>query len=230
MSAGSTTSKVKLFWWNTRPNLGDELSRLVLESHGYDVEWAPPKDANWVGVGSILGWFNGFRGTVFGAGRAGTGLPPMDLTQADVRALRGVYTRDLVRGGAEAVLGDPGLLIELAPDPHGYDAIVPHWQDQERMKMFHPDAVFVDVTEKAEVTLPLIAGADRIISSSLHGLVLADALGIPRQWEWFDRVQGRGFKFRDYGSVVGGFDPGEWHTARASLVEAVRSELSECLA
>ena len=202
---------------------------MVLEDHGYYVMWAPPEDANWIGVGSILGWFNGFTGTVFGSGRSGTDMPPIDLTRADVRALRGALTREHVLGGDGAVLGDPGLLLSLESDPQGYDAIVPHWKDQERMKVFHPDAVFVDVTDSPEITLPLLIGADRIISSSLHGLVIADALGIPRQWEWFHGVQGGGFKFRDYGTVVGSFRPGEWHKVKPRVVESVRSELRDCL-
>jgi pyruvyltransferase len=222
---------LKLFWWSTTPNLGDALSRTVLNGHGYDVEWAPPQEAEWVSIGSVLGWFNGFKGVVFGSGRSGKNLPPIDLSRADVRALRGMITRELVKGGDTAVLGDPGLLVSdfVKHDPQGYVAIVPHWKDQERMKAQYSEAVFVDVRQAPEKTLPLIAGAERVISSSLHGLVLADAFGIPRQWEWFDGVQGDGLKFRDYSTVVGSFEPGEWVVANHSSVEVTRSELRACL-
>jgi pyruvyltransferase len=222
---------VKLFWWSTTPNLGDALSRTVLNGYGYDVEWALPQEAEWVSIGSVLGWFHGFTGVVFGSGRSGKNQPPIDLSRADVRALRGTLTRDLVKGGDTAVLGDPALLVSdfMKHDPQGYVAIVPHWQDQERMKVQYPEAVFVDVRQAPGEALPLIAGAERIISSSLHGLVLADAFGIPRQWEWFDGVQSDGFKFRDYGSVVGAFEPGEWVEADLPLVETTRSELRACL-
>ena len=48
-----------------------------------------------------------------------------------------------------------------------------------------------------------IAKCEHILSSSLHGLVVADALGIPNGWiKLSDRVVGDGFKFKDYGTAI----------------------------
>ena len=49
-----------------------------------------------------------------------------------------------------------------------------------------------------------ILKCNKIVSSSLHGIVLAEAYGIPAKWEKYsDDVLGNGFKFRDYLSGTG---------------------------
>ena len=221
---------MRLYWWDTAHNLGDELTAMLLSHYGYEVEWAPVKYAEWVGIGSVLCRFDGFTGTVWGTGRSANHRAPIDLTRADVRALRGVLTRRLVKGGEAAVLGDPGLLASdlVTPDPQGYTAIVPHWDDQDRMRAAHPDDVFVDVT--SDDALEVIARAGRVISSSLHGLVLADSFEIPRMWERFDGVQGGGFKFADYATVVGRCEPDEWFRPNPALINTLKTEVRGCLA
>jgi hypothetical protein len=222
---------MKLFWWNRVPNLGDSLSWLLLAGYGNAIEWASPEEAEWVGIGSVLGWFDGFTGTVWGSGRGGDELPPHDLTRATVLALRGRETQKLVKGGDGAVLGDPGLLITdfIDPDPQGYTVVVPHFQDYERLTELYPDTIVVDVTASAATGIQQIAHAGMVISSSLHGLVLADAFGIPRKWDYYDGSLGGGFKFKDYASVMGAFEPDIWYSARPERVDAVRTELRECL-
>jgi hypothetical protein len=224
---------MKLFWWNRVPNLGDSLSWLLLAGYGNAIEWASPEEAEWVGIGSVLGWFDGFTGTVWGSGRGGDELPPHDLTRATVLALRGRETQKLVKGGDGAVLGDPGLLITdfIDPDPQGYTVVVPHFQDQDRMFGFYDATghVHVDVTRSAAEGILAIARSSRVISSSLHGIVLADAFGIPRMLDYYDGSLGGGFKFKDYASVMGAFEPDIWYSARPERVDAVRTELRECL-
>lgn len=48
------------------------------------------------------------------------------------------------------------------------------------------------------------------MSVSLHGLILADALGIPSLWVGDDTLLGDAFKFRDYASSVA---RGDWTPA-----------------
>ena len=73
-----------------------------------------------------------------------------------------------------------------------------------------------------------IATCERIVSSSLHGLVTADAFGIPRRWQLSERVRGAAFKFRDYAAALGmPLEPDEWATAPASVVESVVSQLRD---
>jgi hypothetical protein len=46
--------RLKVFWWNKYPNLGDALTPLLLEHYGYDVERAEAHDADVCVIGSIL--------------------------------------------------------------------------------------------------------------------------------------------------------------------------------
>ena len=107
--------------------------------------------------------------------------------------------------------------------------MVRHWGDQERMRETYRESVFVDVVDDVLEALRLISGASRVVSSSLHGVVFADSYGVPRMWDWFDAVQGRGFKFRDYGTVLGPFEPGEWHKPDPGLVKDIKDGLRGCL-
>ena len=85
--------------------------------------------------------------------------------------------------------------------------IIPHYRDQNQAAVRelanHFDkTVVIDVLADPMETLNQIAECELIISSSLHGLIVADAMGIPNRHVFFsDNVTGNGFKFRDYNSV-----------------------------
>ena len=52
-----------------------------------------------------------------------------------------------------------------------------------------------------------ITACDYIASSSLHGIILADAYGIPNVWiQLSNRIRGNGFKYRDYYEGCGKFN------------------------
>ena len=224
---------MRLFWWDRVPNIGDRISAMLLRHHGQEVQWSPPREADWVAAGSVLEHFDGFTGTVWGTGRAGPHSPPTDLSAARVLALRGKDTLALAKTENVPVLGDPGILacdlVKQGPRDSGYTAIVPHWQDQERMRETYREGVFVDVVDDVLEALRLISGASRVVSSSLHGIVFADSYGVTRMWDWFDGVQARGFKFRDYGTVLGSFEPGEWYKPDPGLVKDIKDGLRGCL-
>lgn len=222
---------MKAYWWRGHTNFGDRLTPLLLEQlMGTDVEWAAPAAAEWVACGSVLSHLPpGWTGSVWGTGRESA--QPTDLNSARVLALRGRLTAELTEVHGDFALGDPGLLADRLPyrvqRSRVAVGVFPHWQDRQ---LAHRFKGLVIRAETDPLTLiGEIASCERLITSSLHGLVVADALGIPRRWETFSRIQGRGFKFRDYASVIGPFEPGDWVQADRSRVEAVQHALLHAL-
>lgn len=217
----------KVYSWNGVPNFGDKLTTFILGHLGVEHENVTPEGADMVMVGSILEHLPPrWAGTVFGSGK----LRPstrIDLTNANVVALRGRLTRNLADLDQDTapILGDPGLLVSefVRQGPAKHDlGVIPHWSDTELAQRF-PYGHVIDVSQEPGKVIAEIASCKRIISSSLHGLIVADAYGIPRQAERFERAlrEGGDFKFRDYASVFDG-DPHFGHMWRAPYLDVER--------
>lgn len=186
-------------------NFGDQLGPILLRHHGIEVEWAKPAASELVTVGSILSKVpNGWTGTVLGTGFIERGMRK-DLSRARVLAVRGALTLRAARLPARTPLGDPGILVPDLPRTaigRTGTVIVPHYVDQA-MAERHPRAMLAAITSDPAELLGIIAGADLVITSSLHGLIAADALGVPHVLEPHGSVTGGMFKFRDYASAFG---------------------------
>ena len=210
---------LRLFWWSGG-NFGDELSRLIVAHvSGRRIEHAPAVQADLISIGSLLErhfadefQWNSYRGVLWGCGRMYPN-PPLPLSQANVRAVRGRLTLEAVtcRNADQVVLGDPALLAsELVErqEPEFPLGVIPHLS-QRRHPLFQTPPLdqkgvrLIDVTQPPETVLAEIARCRHILSSSLHGLVVADALGIPNGWLWTPgkrdhQIGLTEFKFRDY--------------------------------
>jgi len=112
------------------------------------------------------------------------------------------------------VLGDPGLLVakllKHRQSKRHVLGLIPHYVDKadvhlENISRRYPKEIrLIDVQRNPLVVISEIDRCEFIISSSLHGLVAADALGIPNAWMVLsDKVIGKGFKFFDYASAFG---------------------------
>jgi hypothetical protein len=238
------TRPLRTLAWTDQPNIGDRFTSLLFDAWGVEhTVTNEMADAEFVGVGSLLEQVGKpLHLTIWGTGRTSDFRrnAHVDLTSCTVLALRGPLTamgsygtRSPVDNRKGFVLGDPGLLAAdlvdaepMAPEVVG-ELIVPHWEDQERMKSERPGATFGDVLGDPILLLRQIREADVVISSSLHGLIFADALGVPRVWDWFDGVPFEGFKFRDYAALVGRFNPGDEVKVPESLVDEIASGLRE---
>ena len=179
-------------------NVGDTLSKPILEYFlNTNVELVHQDCCGkFVGVGSII-WAVRPGDTVWGTGLITDTIPT--LPTCKVLALRGKLTAKNLKCDCK-VFGDPGLLLPLMYDPYIEKkhkiGIVEHYVDKG---LYKHEGHRIDVTQPWKTFVDEINSCERIISSSLHGLVISEAYGIPVEWVVLsNRVVGGGFKFRDY--------------------------------
>jgi pyruvyltransferase len=104
-----------------------------------------------------------------------------------------------------SVFGDPGLLaadfVEIEDTKSYGTAVIPHYVDAEDGQEFATELgmEIIHVSMPIENFLKRVSMAEFILSSSLHGLICAESLGIPCVWIRFsDKLLGGDFKFHDY--------------------------------
>jgi hypothetical protein len=216
---------MKTFWDQSHDgsNFGDALNVEVFRRlAGIELEWSEPEDADLFGIGSIAEAIpKGFPGIVLGTGKMFE-ESVIDLSSARVLALRGPLT------GQSDLYADLGLLASDLTQTVSRDVAVgwlPHYVDE---RLYYGERI--DILAGVDSVIAAVARCKRLVSSSLHGLILADALGIENLWEPHHGVLGKGFKFRDYASSYGEtITPGVWRLADREQVvtkqQALRSAL-----
>ena len=212
---------LRVFWSQGKggKNFGDWLSPMLCEAlSGRQVTYARPWRCDLFAVGSILRrleksrrWPGRAPLHIWGSGsmyeKESFPLNPRHI----FHAVRGPRSRDRISGvSTELPLGDPALLSNLllptnwtAAKKH-HIGIIPHYEDQadpamrsfiDSNKAYH----FIDVLLSPPEVLKEIARCEIVVSTSLHGIICADSVGIPSVWaSCSGRVLGGGFKFRDY--------------------------------
>lgn len=231
---------MKIFYWKIKKNFGDLLTSFLLHRFtGLKSEWAPPEEAQLVLCGSILEklpW--DFSGVIAGAGKLHENTV-LHFPYAKILALRGPLTaKGLIDNKVNFVYGDPGLLAnELVQiTDKKYDlGIIPHWTDttlehDKRFTKYDPKVIRVG-DDPLEV-ISEIGRCKKIVSSSLHGIILADSLGIPRRIELAPRMishshqEGGVFKWKDYHlSLNMDFKTGVLQEADRNVIADKQSEL-----
>lgn len=213
---------IRLFWWNEKifhkkekENYGDLLGCYLVEKISKkEVQFAKPSafsfrnfwEPIYVTIGSILGNVT-TNCVVWGSGIITTN---QEVKKATFLAVRGPQTRKrLLALGYQVpeVYGDPALLLSDFYHPEiekVYDyGIVPHYVDYELVISIvgqNPKILVIDLmTNDIEKTTNEFLKCKKIISSSLHGVIVSHAYGIPAVWHKFsDKVYGDDVKYRDY--------------------------------
>lgn len=139
----------------------------------------------------------------------GSKYPVEDL---NVFALRGHLSVENLFGtravDGDLALGDPGLLMPRFFKPKVEKefkvGIIPHYVDLGSDCIENlPGVKILDVRSEPEGFIVQMMACEFVLSSSLHGLILADAYGIKNKWVSFsDKVTGGEFKFKDYYSTT----------------------------
>ena len=161
-------------------------------------------------IGSIIGWSSGSR-VVWGSGIL---YYNEKISNGEFLAVRGQYTQRRLRNlGYEVpdVLGDPALLLPLVYNPRVEKkyklGIIPHHTHTESLYSLASgeDVMVIDLLDDIEVIIRKVLSCEYVISTSLHGLIIAHAYGIPALWYEYREIEWHGsdVKFFDYFSSVG---------------------------
>src|SRR5690606_15342448 len=108
------------------------------------------------------------------------------------------------------IYGDPALLLPRFHQPRPNTVasdritIVPHYFHKEIFSSVDPGFHVVDVARDPAVVVDEIATSRACISTSLHGVIVAHAFGVP--WVWLrvadHPLRGDAFKFEDFFTVM----------------------------
>jgi pyruvyltransferase len=222
---------VKAYWARRagQGNFGDVLTPLLFRRLcGVRLRWVERESAELFAIGSIAELIPpGFTGIVLGTGCMFD--QAIELDRARVLALRGVLTARLA-GVHPPLLADPGLLAsDLLTQAVARD--IPVGTVRAAGDPRPSIGLALDPLGEPEELIHAAARCERVVSSSLHGLVLADALGIPNMWDPYPTDPAAGFKFRDYASAFGErIEPYRWRVADQIQVATKQAALRDLLA
>ncbi len=196
-------------------NLGDYLSKVIVEfmckSRGVSIDKYIRGRQHLYAIGSIL--LMGYQNcTVWG-----TGLPFVPsalrgimhrkpLRKLDIRCVRGPLTADILNAwghNCPKIYGDPAVLMPIIYTPTAKEnkkelLYIPHYQHEDQVEKLGINTNVVSMrTSDYKTVIDEICSAKRVISSSLHGIILAESYGIPAVFlnTWQKRYL---FKFEDW--------------------------------
>lgn len=216
------SNTIRLFWWNekiiqkkNKENYGDLLGKYLVEKiSSKKVVFAWPKKFSffdwfapiYVTIGSILANVN-HKCIVWGSGIINQKIR---VKKAVFLAVRGPQTRKYLLSlsyDVPEIYGDPALLLPRYFNPkiekkykYGF---VPHYNDFKIVKDWfkdNPEVLLIDMmTNDIESKTIEFLQCEKIVSSSLHGVIIAHAYNIPAVWQKLsDKVFGDDIKYQDY--------------------------------
>lgn len=213
-----------LFYMADRLNFGDVITPEILRmSSGLVLPHVNPLRSSGptiFSIGSILKYANS-DSLVWGSGFISE-LDSCKQMPKKVFSVRGPRTGEILKskyGISVQRYGDPALLLAdyYKPDPSidiAYDiGIIPHYADKEALQRQIKSLsglrfrIINIETDDIQGFIDSIASCSCIYSSTLHGIIVSESLGVPARWiELSNLVFGNGFKFFDYYESTGRFN------------------------
>lgn len=200
---------VSLFYWrpSTGNNFGDHLSKIIvgniLARHGRNLDDETGRTARLLAIGSIM-HFARDGDVIWGSGV--NGKVAEDLFTArrlDIRAVRGPLTAAFLRKRGFSVpdiYGDPGFLTarlfagrfqRTSVKDHVF---IPNLHDQTLSANMEN---VVSPCRGWNAVLDEVMKSRLVLASSLHGLIVAEAFGIPARYVRLSETETL-FKYEDY--------------------------------
>lgn len=216
----SNIKKTNLCWSHAPGvrNWGDDINPLLFEW----ITGKKPKalrigehknTPHYMMIGSIIRHANRYS-TVWGSGIMSMIDAPNP--SSTYKMVRGKYTRKQIiecGGKCPPVYGDPAMLFPLFYNKkmdRQYDlGIIPHFVDKKIVKLStdNINITLIDICGDMIEFVNQVRRCKMIASSSLHGLIIADAYSIPSRWVKFSgRLHGDDIKFIDHFSTIGRLD------------------------
>ncbi|MBP3195500.1 MAG: polysaccharide pyruvyl transferase family protein [Butyrivibrio sp.] len=204
--------KVNLEWWQHKKNVGDQISPVIcnymLEKKGLSFDSKAKKTKHLMALGSICGEGQ-IDSVVWGSGIHTNELKENILLfknerKLDIRAVRGPETEHFLNENGIScpqIYGDPAIIMPLIYQPHvskkySYSLVLHILM--KNMARIPDDANLIDIeTDDYKHFIDELAASEKIISSSLHGIILAESYGIPAIF-FCEGVEDQMMKYKDW--------------------------------
>lgn len=207
-------NKVNLLYWRkskNEHNVGDLLSIVVVDylkvHFNLKRKLGIFKTSRLSCIGSVIQIIT-YDAIVWGSGLLNENSinNVMDEIKLDIRAVRGPKTfKKLVNRGFDCplIFGDPAILLPLFYKPPVLEkkkyVLIPHYLKLNNYEGY--ENVLSTITNDWKTFIDIIANSEFVISASLHGLILAEAYGVPAIL--LNDLESDLFKYDDYYQSTG---------------------------
>lgn len=179
--------------YNLGDSLGEVIVQFLLEQKGIDMDAPVSKTKHLNCVGSNI--FGSYQdATIWGSGafpryptKKQYFCQKLSGRKLDIRAVRGPLTREVLQKlgyNCPETYGDPAILMPMIYNPNiekkYHSLVIPQYFYEKKFRAAHPNERMVSMnTNDYKHVIDEIVASEIVITSSLHGIILAEAYGVP---------------------------------------------------